>query len=60
MGDAAGPPGAGGSSYWVNETLYERRVVLATGRLDDGVAAGAAAALVSLEATGARRSQFSE
>jgi ATP-dependent Clp protease, protease subunit len=52
MGDTAGPPGAGGSSGWLHETLYERRVVLVTGRLDDGVAARAAAALVSLDAAG--------
>jgi ATP-dependent Clp protease protease subunit len=52
MGDAAGPPGAGGNWDWLHQTLYERRVVIVTGRLDDGVAAGAAAALVSLDATG--------
>lgn len=52
MGDAVGPPGAGGSSPWLHETLYERRIVLVTGRLDDGVAAHAAAALMSLDAAG--------
>jgi ATP-dependent protease ClpP protease subunit len=34
-----------------SETLYERCIILVTGRLDDGVAAGAAAGLVSLDAT---------
>lgn len=52
MGDTAGPPGAGGSWDWLHQTLYERRIVVVTGRLDDGVAARAAAALMSLDATG--------
>jgi ATP-dependent Clp protease protease subunit len=52
MGSAEGPPGAGGISPWLHEALYARRIVLVTGRLDDGVAARAAAALVSLDATG--------
>jgi hypothetical protein len=52
MGDAAEPPATSGSLPWLHETLYERRIVLVTGRLDDDVAARAAAALVSLDATG--------
>src|SRR5262245_30909308 len=51
MGDAARPPAGGGPS-WLHERLYERRIVPVTGRLDDAVAARAAAALVSLDATG--------
>jgi ATP-dependent Clp protease, protease subunit len=52
MADAAGPPGAGGSSSWLQDALYERRIVSVSGRLDDQVAARAAATLMSLDATG--------
>ena len=51
MGDVAGPL-TGGNSPWLHETLYERRIVLVTGRLNDAVAARATAALVGLDATG--------
>jgi ATP-dependent Clp protease, protease subunit len=37
---------------WLQEKLFERRIVLVTGRLDDDVAAEAAAALMTLDATG--------
>jgi len=47
------PPGRGGSPAWLHETLFERRIVLVTGRLDDAVAIRAAAALMSLDAAGA-------
>jgi ATP-dependent Clp protease protease subunit len=40
-------------SAWLHEELYDRRIVLMTGRLDDAVAARAAAALLSLDADGA-------
>jgi ATP-dependent Clp protease, protease subunit len=39
---------------WLQEQLFERRIVLVTGRLDDDVAAPAAAALVALDARGTR------
>ncbi len=35
---------------WLREKLYERRIVLVTGPLDDAVAAEAAAALMTLDA----------
>jgi ATP-dependent Clp protease protease subunit len=35
---------------WLREKLYERRIVLVTGALDDAVAAEAAAALMTLDA----------
>ncbi len=41
-----------GDAPELHEQLYERRIVLVTGRLDDGVAARAAAALLSLDAAG--------
>jgi ATP-dependent Clp protease, protease subunit len=37
---------------WLHEQLFERRIVLVTGRLDDDAAARAAAALLTLDATG--------
>ena len=39
---------------WLQEQLFERRIVLVTGQLDDGAAAKAAAALLALDASGAR------
>ena len=39
---------------WLQEQLFERRIVLATGRLDDDVATKAAAALLALDADGDR------
>jgi ATP-dependent Clp protease, protease subunit len=39
---------------WLQEQLFERRIVLVTGRLDDDVAARAAAALMALDAAGDR------
>ena len=44
------PPGRGGTAPWLHEKLYERRIVLVTGLLDDAAAARAAAALMSLDA----------
>jgi ATP-dependent Clp protease protease subunit len=52
VNSAEGPPAGGGTPPWLHEKLYERRIVLVTGRLDDAVAARAAAALVSLDAAG--------
>ena len=39
---------------WLQEQLFERRIVLVTGRLDDDAAAKAAAALLALDACGDR------
>jgi ATP-dependent Clp protease protease subunit len=39
---------------WLREQLFERRIVLITGRLDDDAAAKAAAALLALDAGGDR------
>jgi len=39
---------------WLQEQLFERRIVLVTGRLDDDAAAKAAAALLALDADGDR------
>jgi ATP-dependent Clp protease, protease subunit len=39
---------------WLQGQLFERRIVLVTGRLDDEAAARAAAALVTLDASGNR------
>jgi ATP-dependent Clp protease, protease subunit len=39
-------------SAWLQEKLFERRIVLVTGRLDADLAAGAAAALITLDAIG--------
>ena len=40
-------------SAWLQEKLFERRIVLVTGRLDDHLAAEAAAAVMTLDALGA-------
>lgn len=45
-------PGRGGPPAWLQERLFERRMVFVTGRLDDAVAARAAAELMTLDATG--------
>ena len=37
---------------WLQDQLFERRIVLITGRLDDDAAAKAAAALLTLDAHG--------
>jgi Clp protease len=47
-----GQPGGGGTSLWLHERLYERRIILVIGRLDDTVAARAAVALLTLDAAG--------
>lgn len=39
---------------WLQEQLFERRIVLVTGRLDDDAAAKAAGALLALDARGDR------
>jgi hypothetical protein len=39
---------------WLQEQLFERRIVLVTGRLDDDAATKAAAALLALDARGNR------
>ncbi|HYS17929.1 MAG TPA: ATP-dependent Clp protease proteolytic subunit [Candidatus Binatia bacterium] len=39
---------------WLQEQLFERRIVLVTGRLDDDVAAKAAAVLLAMDARGDR------
>jgi ATP-dependent Clp protease, protease subunit len=39
---------------WLQEQLFERRIVIVTGPLDDGAAAKAAAALLALDAGGER------
>ncbi len=39
---------------WLQEQLFERRIVLLTGRLDDGAAAKAATALLALDTRGER------
>jgi ATP-dependent Clp protease protease subunit len=50
MNRPEGPPAGGRTPPWLHETLYERRIVLVTGWLDDAVAARAAATLMSLDA----------
>ncbi len=52
MKRAGEPPGRGGPPTWLHEKLFERRVVFVTGRLDDAVAARAAAEIMSLAAAG--------
>ncbi len=47
------PPGRRRLSAWLQEKLFERRIVLITGPLDDDAAAEAAAALMALDAAGA-------
>jgi ATP-dependent Clp protease protease subunit len=44
------PPGRRRLSAWLQEKLFERRILLVTGRLDEGRAAEAAAALMALDA----------
>jgi len=39
-------------SAWLQEKLFERRIVLVTGRLDEGLAAEAAAAVMTLDVLG--------
>src|SRR5258708_25930739 len=39
-------------SAWLQEKLFERRIVLVTGRLDDDLAAEAAAAVMTFDAIG--------
>ena len=46
------PPDRRRLSAWLQEKLFERRVVLITGWLDDDAAAEAAAALMTLDAAG--------
>ncbi len=46
------PPGRRRLSGWLEEKLFERRIVLMTGLLDDGAAAETAAALLTLDARG--------
>ena len=46
------PPSLRRLSAWLQEKLFERRIVLVTGRLDADLAAGAAAALITLDAIG--------
>lgn len=46
------PPGRGEPPGWLQERLFERRVVFVTGRLDDAVATRVAAELMTLDATG--------
>ncbi len=48
-GERAGP---GRAPAWLQERLFERRVVFLTGRLDDAAAGRAAAELMTLGATG--------
>ncbi len=43
---------------WLQEQLFERRIVLVTGRLDDEAAAKAAATLLALDARGDRPIEF--
>jgi ATP-dependent Clp protease, protease subunit len=47
------PPDRRRLSAWLQEKLFERRIVLITGPLDDDAAAEAAAALMTLDAAGA-------
>ena len=46
------PPGRRRLSAWLEEKLFERRIVLITGLLDDAAAAETAAALITLDARG--------
>jgi ATP-dependent Clp protease, protease subunit len=48
----AEPPGPGRPPAWLREKLFERRIVFVTGRLDDAIAAEAAAEMMALDATG--------
>lgn len=51
-GDIPEPAGRRRLSAWLQEKLFERRIVLVTGRLDADLAAEAAAALMTLDAIG--------
>jgi ATP-dependent Clp protease, protease subunit len=54
-GGPANPPGEPSRDRfpgWLQERLFERRVVSVTGRLDDAVAAQVAAEIMTLDATG--------
>src|SRR5262245_63537740 len=46
------PPNRGRLSAWLREKLFERRIIFVTGRLDDTVAAQAAAEIITLDAAG--------
>lgn len=46
------PPGRGRPPAWLREKLFESRIVFVTGRLDDAIAAEAAAEMMTLDATG--------
>ena len=46
------PPDRRRLSAWLQERLFERRIVLVSGRLDADIAAEAAAALMTLDTTG--------
>jgi len=46
------PPGRRRLSAWLQEKLFERRILLVTGRLDEELAATVVAALMALDATG--------
>lgn len=46
------PPDRSRPSAWLQQKLFERRIVLLTGRLDDPVVTDAAAALITLDAAG--------
>jgi ATP-dependent Clp protease, protease subunit len=46
------PPGGRRMSAWLQEKLFERRIVLVTGRLDGEVAGETAAALLALDTRG--------
>jgi ATP-dependent Clp protease protease subunit len=47
-----GSPSPGRLPGWLQEKLFERRIVFVTGRLDDDVAAQTAAQIMTLDATG--------
>ena len=51
-GNQPEPSGRRRLSAWLQEQLFERRIVLVTGRLDADLAAEASAALMTLDATG--------
>jgi ATP-dependent Clp protease protease subunit len=46
------PPGRRQPPGWLQERLFERRIVLVSGRLDDAVAVQAAAEIMTLDAAG--------
>lgn len=51
-GEPEPPPGRSPPPAWLQERLFERRVVFITGRLDDAVATRAAAELTMLDTAG--------